>query len=102
MPFAENLSGVNMRLEAGAIRELHWHSTPEWAYVLKGTTQVTTINPDGQNYVANVVSFWLDRDCCNTLIDLYRTPVICGTSHLAGHILSKLPTTTLMGLNSFS
>ncbi|KAF9533694.1 oxalate decarboxylase [Crepidotus variabilis] len=54
MPFAENLAGVNMRLEAGAIRELHWHKTAEWAYILQGTTQVTSVNADGQNYVANV------------------------------------------------
>ena len=28
----------------------------EWAYVIKGTTQVTTVTPDGQNYVGTVVS----------------------------------------------
>ncbi|KAF9525390.1 oxalate decarboxylase [Crepidotus variabilis] len=54
MPFAANMAGVDMRLESGAIRELHWHKTAEWAYVLKGTTQISTVNPDGQNYVANV------------------------------------------------
>lgn len=59
MPFAENLAGVNMRLEAGAIRELHWHTNAEWAYVLKGTTQVTIINPEGQNYVSNLASLFL-------------------------------------------
>ena len=35
--------------------ELHWHKTAEWAYVLKGTAQISTVNPDGQNYVKNVV-----------------------------------------------
>ena len=25
----EEMAGVNMRLEAGAIRELHWHKTSE-------------------------------------------------------------------------
>ncbi|KAF9531104.1 oxalate decarboxylase [Crepidotus variabilis] len=54
MPFAQNLAGVNMRLEAGAIRELHWHKTAEWAYIIQGTTQVTSVNADGQNFVANV------------------------------------------------
>jgi oxalate decarboxylase/phosphoglucose isomerase-like protein (cupin superfamily) len=29
------MAGVNMRLEAGAIRELHWHTAAEWAIVLK-------------------------------------------------------------------
>ncbi|KAH8100811.1 oxalate decarboxylase [Cristinia sonorae] len=48
------LAGVNMRLEAGAIRELHWHKTAEWAYVLKGSTQISTVTSEGQNYVATV------------------------------------------------
>lgn len=26
----------------------------KWAYVLKGTTQVTSVNQNGQNFVANV------------------------------------------------
>lgn len=50
------MAGVNMRLEAGAIRELHWHSDAEWAYVLKGTTQITTVTPNGQNYIGVAVS----------------------------------------------
>ncbi|KAI9057342.1 Bicupin, oxalate decarboxylase/oxidase [Trametes sanguinea] len=45
------MAGVNMRLEAGAIRELHWHKTAEWSYVIKGSVQVTAINSDGQNYL---------------------------------------------------
>ncbi|PCH42527.1 hypothetical protein WOLCODRAFT_177553 [Wolfiporia cocos MD-104 SS10] len=54
MPISTEMAGVNMRLEAGAIRELHWHTAGEWAYVLKGSTQVTTVTPDGQNYLATV------------------------------------------------
>jgi len=54
MPLATAMASVNMRLEAGAIRELHWHKTSEWAYVLKGTTQVTAVNADGQNFIGNV------------------------------------------------
>ncbi|OJT03382.1 Oxalate decarboxylase OxdC [Trametes pubescens] len=46
------MAGVNMRLEAGAIRELHWHKTAEWSYVIKGSVQVSSINSDGQNYLA--------------------------------------------------
>ncbi|KAK7030392.1 hypothetical protein VNI00_014136 [Paramarasmius palmivorus] len=53
MPLSQNIAGVNMRLEAGAIRELHWHSTSEWAYVLKGTTQVTSVDAEGRNFRAN-------------------------------------------------
>ncbi|KAH8100803.1 oxalate decarboxylase [Cristinia sonorae] len=54
LPMATAMAGVNMRLEAGAVRELHWHKTSEWAYVIKGHTQVTAINPDGQNFLATV------------------------------------------------
>ena len=38
------------------LSELHWHNTAEWAYVLKGSTQITTVTAEGQNYVATVVS----------------------------------------------
>ncbi|TFY69233.1 hypothetical protein EVG20_g3233 [Dentipellis fragilis] len=54
MPIATEMAGVNMRLEAGAIRELHWHKTAEWAYVIKGSTQITSVNQNGQNYIATV------------------------------------------------
>ncbi|THH00058.1 hypothetical protein EW026_g2444 [Hermanssonia centrifuga] len=54
LPMATELAGVDMRLEAGAIRELHWHKTSEWAYVLQGSVQVTAVNPDGQNFVGTV------------------------------------------------
>ncbi|CAL1716033.1 unnamed protein product [Somion occarium] len=54
MPIATAMAGVNMRLEAGAVRELHWHKTAEWAYILKGSVQVTAINTEGQNYLATV------------------------------------------------
>ncbi|TFY64564.1 hypothetical protein EVJ58_g2554, partial [Rhodofomes roseus] len=35
LPISTEMAGVDMRLEAGAIRELHWHTSAEWAYVLK-------------------------------------------------------------------
>ncbi|KAH9015635.1 RmlC-like cupin domain-containing protein [Lactarius pseudohatsudake] len=54
MPISTSMAGVNMRLEPGAVRELHWHKSAEWAYVIKGTTQVTSIDQDGRSYLANV------------------------------------------------
>ncbi|KAI0714268.1 oxalate decarboxylase [Cerioporus squamosus] len=51
MPIAQSMAGVNMRLEVGAVRELHWHKTVEWSYVTKGSVQVSAINSDGQNYL---------------------------------------------------
>ncbi|RPD82689.1 oxalate decarboxylase [Lentinus tigrinus ALCF2SS1-7] len=55
MPIAKSMAGVNMRLESGAIRELHWHKTAEWAYVIKAT-----VNSDGQNFLgtANTGDLW--------------------------------------------
>ncbi|OCH95368.1 oxalate decarboxylase [Obba rivulosa] len=54
MPFATSMAGVNMRLEAGAIRELHWHKTAEWAYMINGSVQLTSVNSDGQNFLDTV------------------------------------------------
>ncbi|KAF8337804.1 RmlC-like cupin domain-containing protein [Amanita rubescens] len=54
MPIATQMAGVNMRLIPGSIRELHWHNTGEWAYVLKGSVQVSAVDPKGRNYVATV------------------------------------------------
>ncbi|KAJ7820791.1 oxalate decarboxylase [Mycena leptocephala] len=54
MPIATSMASVNMRLEPGAIRELHWHKTSEWAYVLSGSTQVTAVDPEGRNFLATV------------------------------------------------
>jgi oxalate decarboxylase family bicupin protein len=54
MPIATAMASVNMRLEPGAVRELHWHTTSEWAYGLKGWTQVTAVDGDGRNFVQTV------------------------------------------------
>ncbi|KAF5379837.1 hypothetical protein D9615_005766 [Tricholomella constricta] len=54
MPIATEMASVNMRLEPGAVRELHWHKTAEWAYVLKGSTQITAVDPEGRNYISTV------------------------------------------------
>ncbi|RPD61217.1 oxalate decarboxylase [Lentinus tigrinus ALCF2SS1-6] len=54
MPIATSIAGVNMRLEAGSIRSLHWHKTSEWAFILKGSVQITAVNSDGQNFIGTV------------------------------------------------
>jgi oxalate decarboxylase len=48
------IAGVNMRLNAGGVRELHWHKAAEWAYVLKGKCRITAIDPHGRNFVDDV------------------------------------------------
>ncbi|KAF1966450.1 Bicupin, oxalate decarboxylase/oxidase [Bimuria novae-zelandiae CBS 107.79] len=45
------LAGVNMRLEAGVIRELHWHKEAEWAYVLEGSVRITALDTEGGSFV---------------------------------------------------
>jgi oxalate decarboxylase/phosphoglucose isomerase-like protein (cupin superfamily) len=42
---------VNMRLEAGVYRELHWHSEAEWAYILKGSCRMTVLDVEGGSYI---------------------------------------------------
>jgi hypothetical protein len=48
------ISGVNMRLTAVGIRELHWHQAAEWAYMTYGHCRITVIDPMGRPYVADV------------------------------------------------
>jgi len=48
------LAGVDMRLNAGSIRELHWHKQAEWAYMLYGAARITAIDQDGNNFVDDV------------------------------------------------
>jgi oxalate decarboxylase/phosphoglucose isomerase-like protein (cupin superfamily) len=40
MPDATAMAGVDMRLEAGAYRELHWHVAAEWSLVLNGSCRI--------------------------------------------------------------
>ena len=51
---SETIAGVNMRLTAGGLRELHWHTFAEWAYVTYGSCRITVLDPIGQAYVADV------------------------------------------------
>jgi oxalate decarboxylase len=51
---SEDIAGVNMRLNAGGVRELHWHKAAEWAYMLYGTARITAIDPQGHNFVDDV------------------------------------------------
>jgi oxalate decarboxylase len=51
---SETITGVNMRLTSGGIRELHWHEFAEWAYVTYGTCRITVLDPGGQAYAADV------------------------------------------------
>jgi oxalate decarboxylase len=54
LPVSKTLAGVNMRLTAGGVRELHWHTAAEWAIMLYGTARITAIDADGKSFVADV------------------------------------------------
>jgi oxalate decarboxylase len=51
---SKDIAGVNMRLNAGGVRELHWHKAAEWAYMLYGTARITAVNAQGNNFVDDV------------------------------------------------
>jgi oxalate decarboxylase len=54
LPIATTLAGVNMRLNPGAIRELHWHEQAEWAYTLYGRARISAVDQDGRNFLDDV------------------------------------------------
>src|SRR4051794_29204516 len=50
LPISKGIAGVSMKLEPGAMRELHWHATAaEWAFVLEGRARTTVIDPLGNS-----------------------------------------------------
>jgi oxalate decarboxylase len=53
-PISKDIAGVNMRLTAGGIRELHWHNAGEWAIMLSGNARITAIDNDGKSFVGDV------------------------------------------------
>ncbi|KAI9733139.1 MAG: hypothetical protein M1834_003686 [Cirrosporium novae-zelandiae] len=51
LPTSTELAGVNMRLESGVYRELHWHNESEWAYMLKGECRITVLDTEGGSFI---------------------------------------------------
>src|SRR5919204_6826592 len=51
---SDTISGVNMRLTSGGIRELHWHLAAEWAYVTYGSCRITVLDDKGRADVSEV------------------------------------------------
>src|SRR5713101_6330956 len=48
LPISKGIAGVSMKIEPGAMRELHWHATAaEWAFVDKGRVRTTAFGPGG-------------------------------------------------------
>ena len=53
---SEEISGVNMRLAAGGVREMHWHQAAEWGFVSYGSCRVTVMDLKGRPYVADTTA----------------------------------------------
>ena len=51
---SKEIAGVNMRLNTGGVRELHWHKAAEWAYMLYGRARITAVDEEGRNFVDDV------------------------------------------------
>ena len=50
-PYQKLWCGVDMRLTAGGIRELHWHAAAEWAIMLYGGVRISAIDDEGRSFV---------------------------------------------------
>lgn len=51
---SKSIAGVDMRLNSGGVRELHWHKEAEWAFMLYGNARITAVDSDGRNFVDDV------------------------------------------------
>ena len=54
LPISTMIAGVNMRLDAGGVREMHWHKAAEWSYVLAGQARITAVDEQGRTFQDNV------------------------------------------------
>ena len=51
---SKSIAGVDMRLTAGGIRELHWHTAAEWAIMLYGNARITGLDAEGKSFVTDI------------------------------------------------
>ncbi len=54
LPVSKTIAGVDMRLTAGGVRELHWHTAAEWALMLYGNARITGLDAEGKSFVTDV------------------------------------------------
>ncbi|MEC0238899.1 oxalate decarboxylase family bicupin [Paenibacillus dokdonensis] len=54
LPVATTLSGVNMYLAPGGVREMHWHQQAEWSYMIRGEARVTSVDQNGRNFISDI------------------------------------------------
>jgi oxalate decarboxylase len=51
---SKDIAGVNMRLNSGGVRELHWHKEAEWSIMLYGNARITAVDQNGNSFVEDV------------------------------------------------
>lgn len=56
LPASTDVAGVDMALEPGAYRELHWHVEAEWGLMLVGNARVTSVDEKGRYFIDDVVA----------------------------------------------
>jgi len=54
LPIATDIAGAHLYINAGGSREMHWHNSAEWAFIVDGHCQVTVVDPDGVAEVVNL------------------------------------------------
>lgn len=54
LPVSKAMAGVNMRLKAGVVREMHWHKEAEWSYMLQGRARITAVDAQGRTFADDV------------------------------------------------
>jgi len=54
LPLATGIAGAHLFVNAGGAREMHWHNSAEWAYVVDGHCQVSVVDPQGQLEIVNL------------------------------------------------
>ena len=54
LPIATGIALAHLFLNPGGAREMHWHNSAEWAYVLGGVCQVTVQDPAGETEIVNL------------------------------------------------
>ena len=53
-PISKEIAAVNMKLNAGGVRELHWHEANEWSLMLTGSARLTALDYEGKPYLKDV------------------------------------------------
>lgn len=54
LPISTEIAAVNMRLNAGGVREMHWHKENEWSYMLKGSARITAVDAENRTFQDDV------------------------------------------------